>query len=216
MKKLKNFKWGYPLLFLLTASLGVLFLLFRETLTVLAVSVGVILILFAILYAVCTMADRERGFLFALKMVLSVLVLTAGIVVLIARAATMTVILSLFAFLILLDGAFKLQTTVLSKRYRLFGWWFLLVLSLLMVIGGGILFRFLDRWETGTAAILLGLLLIVDGIANLFTAFFLSGYEGRMRKEILAAAASSQPSQADPADTPAGESHPSATETKNP
>lgn len=186
LERWKRFPWGYPLLFLLTAALGVLFLLFRETLPILAISIGVILILFAILFAVCTMADPARGARFGLKMMLAVLVLAAGIVVLIARDATMNIILSLFTFLILLDGAFKLQTTVLSRRYRLFGWWILLTLSLMMILGGGLLFRVVERVEDETAAVLLGLLLIVDGIANLLTAFFLTGYESRLRTQLLA------------------------------
>lgn len=185
LERWKRFPWGYPLLFLLTASLGVLFLLFRETLPILAISIGVILILFAILFAVCTMADPARGALFGLKMVLAVLVLAAGIVVLIARAATMNVILSLFTFLILLDGAFKLQTTVLSRRYRLFGWWILLSLSLVLILGAGLLFREVEQVAADTAAVLLGLLLIVDGVANLLTAFFLTGYESRLRAQLL-------------------------------
>ena len=149
--------------------------------------------------------------LFGLKIAYSVVILIAGLVALIFRDATVSVILNVLSLVLVVDGAFKLNTAVLCRRYVVFGWWAILVLSFVMIAGGAILLWSLGGFEGmlagaapvgGTIYRVLALFLFVEAAANLLSAFYLARYEENerrlLREEILAGLA------ADAAPPPSG------------
>ena len=183
IQKLKEFKWGYILLAMLFTLVGVLFIAFQGALTYLAVALGIILLIFGIVYAVLTISNTDRGVNFFFKIVFAVTAIICAIIVLVMRASAVDTISSVMALLLIIDASFKLHTAAMSKRYALFGWWFMIIVSTLTVIGGFTTIKYI-RPDDPALPIVLGLTLIIDAVGNFFSAFFVSGYEKRLSESI--------------------------------
>ena len=181
---IKKFKWGYIFLALITAAIGICFLAFgNDSLHTLAIVIGVVIIVGAIVLAVSALAAKERGFAFGAKISFSVAMLIAGIVTVIARETTINVMVGIFGLIMIIDGSFKFHTTAMSKRYKLWCWIFMLVVSVILIAVGYITIRRLTI-ENSITVYVLGSLFVVDSIANFFSAFFISAYEKRSEEEI--------------------------------
>jgi uncharacterized membrane protein HdeD (DUF308 family) len=188
-KKLKNFKWGYVIIFLILSCVGALCVAFPDTLKIVCIVSGIILALYATILFILTLAARERTTAFALKIVISGIALAAGLVTAILNQQSVGVLTSLLGLYMVIDGSFKLQTTILSKRYRVAAWWIMLSLAILIIGGGFVSLKWAPTeenaaWSSG----ILGVTLIVDGIANLLTAFFSSAYEKKRAEQIMSKA----------------------------
>ena len=59
LEKLKKFKWGYVILFLILAAVGTLCIVFPETLKIVCIASGIILSLYAAILFTITLARRE-------------------------------------------------------------------------------------------------------------------------------------------------------------
>lgn len=178
LTKLKQVKWGYLLFAVLLFCVGLLFVAKNEALNYVAITFGILLAVFAAVYAVLTLAMRERGGSFAFRMLFSVLALCCGIVTAVFHDKAVDVLVMVFGFLLIIDGSFKLQTTVLAKRFRSAFFWIMLVLSCLVIVGGAVLSKIVFE-RLSTQAILLGILLMIDGLGNLASLFFLPWIEKR-------------------------------------
>ncbi|MBQ7333479.1 MAG: DUF308 domain-containing protein [Clostridia bacterium] len=179
IKKIKEFKWGYILIALITAIIGIcLFVFNNASVEALAIAIGVVIIIGAILIALFSMASGARGFYFGIKMVFSVAMLIAGIVTIIARIDTMNVMVGIFGLEMIIDGSFKFHTTAMAKRFKLWCWVVLLILSSVLIAGGYLTVRVLNI-EMSETVYVLGCLFVVDSIANLLSAFYISAYEKR-------------------------------------
>ena len=194
LEKLKKFKWGYILIALLIAAAGVCFIAFRETLSTIALVMGIILMAFGVVFAVVTLADKKRSVGFAFKIAFSVIALSCGIItVVVHKSDAVEWLVALFGLLLIIDGSFKLQTSAMSKRYRSVVWWLMLIPAVLVIIGGffSIRFRVTATAESeqleqqAMISALLGVTMIIDAVANLLSAFFVSSYESRMKKEAI-------------------------------
>ncbi len=187
MKALKNFKWGYLILFILLAIVGVCFIAFTETLETLALIIGLIATAYGIIYAVLAFADKDRGPYFALKVIIAIAAIAAGIVTIIFRQGAIEVLASLFGLFLVIDGAFKLQTTAMSKRYNLDSWWVMLIPAIIVITGGFISVEMRLQNADGQAtwlSYILGTTIIIDAIANLLSAFYTTSYEKRLTSKI--------------------------------
>lgn len=185
LEKIKNYKWGYALIATVLAVLGICFIAFHEALKILAITIGVILCVFSLVFAVLTIADKRRGFAFGFRIFFCVICLIGGIVTAVFNEGTVDIMISVFSLLIVVDGAFKLHTSAMSRRYRVVGWWLIMVLAALGIVGGFLLIKFTPE-ETDTASVLIGLLFAVDAIANFLSSFYVAGFEHRMENEIRA------------------------------
>ena len=182
MKRLQSIKWGYLLFALLLIGVGVTFIAQNEALGYVALTFGVLLTLFAAVYAVLTLALKERGVRFFFRMTLAVLALAGGVTSLILRDQTLGILLMLTGYLLIIDGSFKLQTTALAKRYRSPFFWVMMAISFAVIVGGILLTRLTFDTES-VRAIFLGLLLTVDGAGNLASLFLVPYVERRARRE---------------------------------
>ena len=183
LEKIKNFKWGYVFVFFINAIISIFLFSFNNaSLNALAISIGVVII-GAIVLAFLTLASTARGFSFGVKMCFSVLMLISGIVVIIARTATINVMVGIFALAMIIDGSFKFHTAAMSKRFKLWCWVLLLVLSTILIAGGYITIEWLTIENTITVYVL-GILFAIDSIANLFSAFYISAYEKNSEEQI--------------------------------
>lgn len=181
--KVKTFSYGYLLFFLFDIAVAAAFFCFSvDSLDYLAIAIGVTVILFAAVFAVLTLANEARGVSFFFRILFAVIALLAGIAALIGREGAVDAIVAAFGLLLIVDASFKLQSTVLAKRFRSSLWWVLLILSLVLIAGGFSLIRF--RIEDRTwLSYLLGALLVFDGVANLLTPFYLLRWKTCPQKE---------------------------------
>lgn len=187
LEKLKKFGWGYVLLFALLVAVGICLIAFNNTLEIVALIMGIIMIIFGIVLFVLTLADARRGVKFALKITLSAVALVCGVVTAIFRSGAVEILVSLIALFLIIDGSFKLQTTSLSKRYNLAIWWLILIPAVLTILGGFIAMRISPSVsdKLPTISVILGITSIVDGIGNLLSSFYITKYESVRKEEIL-------------------------------
>lgn len=171
VKKIKEFKWGYILLALISGAVGTCLFVYNNTsIGALAIAIGVTVILASILLAVLAFADRSRGFMFGVKVSLAVIMLISGVVAIVATERTMYELVGLFGLVFIMDGAYKMLTSAMSRRYRFWFWWLLLIASILLLAGGYVTVRYLTL-ESPITVYMLGSLFVIDAIANLFCAF---------------------------------------------
>lgn len=184
IEKIKNFKWGYISIALITAIISICFFVFNnDSLNALAITIGIVIILMAIILAFLTLASKARGFLFGVKIALSVAMLVTGVVAIVARDTTVNVMVGIFGLMMIIDGSLKFNTAAMSKRYKLWCWIVMLVLSVLLIGGGYFTVRLLTI-ENDATVYVLGALFMLDAIANFFSAFYLSAGEKRVESEI--------------------------------
>ena len=188
LKKLKEFKWGYILLFITILAVGLTFIIFDEGATKnLAIAIGIIIIVFGTVFAVSALAEKERGFKFGFRIILGICIVVSGAITIIANQA-IGFIISLFALFLIMDSAFKLGTASYSKRYGVSAWWLILIFAILVASGGYVtLYTVKESVANETLDIttkLVGCTMLADAVANMLSAFFISSYEKRMEKEI--------------------------------
>lgn len=185
LEKLKSVRWGYILLGLLVAGVGILFLCFNNSLTVLSLIMGIIMTLYGIVYGVFTLAKRERSVSFALKIVISIISIACGVVTMVFHEGAAFVIANIFCLLLIVDGSFKLQTSILSKRHNVVFWWIMLILSLLIIVPAFLVTKFASATPE-SLAIWAGLIMIVDGLANILSTVFTAVNDKREEEYIAA------------------------------
>ena len=187
LEKFKSFRWGYILISLLIAAVGLCFLIWNETLKYLSIAIGVVTAVFGIVYFIINLAAKDRGGKFALRTVIAVCCIISGIITAIFNTGAVPVLVSLISLLLIIDGSFKLHTTAMSRRYHLLLWWFILVPAVLTITGAFFTLRLSDGINADnikTVSILIGITMMIDALGNLLSAFYISKYEKNMAKEI--------------------------------
>ena len=183
LKKLKDFGWGYILLGAVLAAVGICFIAFNNAFSVLAICLGIILAVFGILFGVVTLTGVGRGVAFALKIALAVSCLICGTVTAIVREPAISVITDIFCLLLIVDGSFKLQTSITSRKFRVVGWWLMLALAVSVIISAFLLAK-LSGDNVSATSVVIGIIITADGIANLLTAFYRTANESRIAESL--------------------------------
>lgn len=176
-EKLKNFAWGYVILFAILTAIGILCICFHGTLPYVALGIGIVITLYGIIYGVLAIASKERGPKFAFRITIAICSIIAGVITMVFCKKAINVLTALMGLFLIIDGSFKLQSAALSKRYKSVGWWILLVPSLISIIGGFFITRYESNGTDDSVALIsvsLGIILIIDALSNFLTAF-LSG-----------------------------------------
>jgi uncharacterized membrane protein HdeD (DUF308 family) len=183
LEKIKNVKWGYIIIGLLLFAIGICFIAFNNSLKWLAIAIGVILSAFGTVFGVVTVANKKRGFSFAVKIIFSIICLASGIITAIFNENSVDILIAVFCLLLIVDGSFKLNTSAMAKRYSVWGWWIMLSVSVLVIASAFALAKYTPE-KTSTATLLLGLTTIIDAVANLFSTVWASKYETAQKAEI--------------------------------
>ncbi len=181
--KIKSFRWGYILLFLMLAAIGVCFIAFQDTLPTLALVIGIILIIYGVFAGVIALADKKRGGKFAFRVTVALICVICGLVTAVLRESAVDILASLIGLFLVMDGSFKLHTAAMSKRYKLLSWWLMVVPAALVILGGFASLK-LDRTEMVTLSWIIGITMIIDAVANFMSAFYVGGFEKRLVREI--------------------------------
>ncbi len=182
LEKLKKFKWGYPLLFLILLGIGICLISMKEALIALAITIGCTVAAAGIVIGVFAIAKKERDFNFVIKIIFGSSCLVAGIVTAAFNDASVEILISIFSLLLIIDASFKINTTAMAKRYSVPLWWIILSLATLTVVGGFFLLKYTPE-DIPTASLILGIVFIVDALSNLLSAFYVSAYENREKAE---------------------------------
>lgn len=182
LEKIKNFKWGYAVLFLVLVGIGICLISLRQTLTALAITIGVLLSLVGVTLMIIELARKERSFAFGARILFYVACIVCGVVTAIFRDGAVDVMISIFSLLLIIDASFKLHTTAMSKRYSVPLWWIILAFAVLTVIGGFFALKYPPEKLEATS-VLLGIVFILDGVSNLLSAFYIAAYERRQYDE---------------------------------
>ncbi len=178
LKNIKKFMWGYPVLAIILAAVGVCLIALNNALMALAITIGAILSVTGIVLVIVAIANTNRGVPFAFKVVFSAICIVCGIITMVFNKNSVEIIISIFSLLLIVDASFKLHTAAMSKRYGVVLWWIILALSVLTIIGAYILIQFTFK-EQETSSIWLGVVFLIDAISNLLSAFYVSAYEKR-------------------------------------
>lgn len=172
-------KWGYAILFIILSIIGVCLIALNQALVALAITIGCILASVGIVLGVLTVAKREHGFSFAMRIIFSAVCLIAGVVVAVFNAGAVEIIISVSSLLLIIDASFKINTVAMCKRYSVSGWWLLLPFSVAIITTSFFLIKYTPE-SINAASVTLGIVFIVDALANLFSSFFNPAYERRM------------------------------------
>ncbi len=179
LEKIKKFSWGYVLIGVLLLAVGICFISMQDAFTALAIAMGIILAVVGIGFLVNAFVCKGRGVVFGLKIAFAVIAIVCGIVTALTRDSAILVIANIFFLLLIIDGAFKLQLAIMSKRYSFFGWWIILSVSVTVIICSFLLCKFTPE-NPATLTVLSGILFAVDGINNLLASFWSSALTRRI------------------------------------
>ena len=181
-------KAGYLLLFIFLFITGACFVSFNNALSVIAIIMGTALALYGIILAFLAISAKGRGASYAFKLIIGAIAIICGVVTAVFREGAIEIIASLISLFLIIDGSFKLHTAAMSKRYKTSSWWLILSLSVVIIAGAFITLKIIPgnmSEDSGSAVpILLGIIMMIDGVANLFSIFYISRYESGLVKEI--------------------------------
>lgn len=185
-KTKKNYPYGTLLFVPLFLAAGVCLLAFPENALPNAIlAIGIFAALYSVVNAALAIADKTRDAKFFFRLLGSVLALFCAIFLLIKRNDGAIDVLAAFIGLIaIIDGAFKLQSATLSKRYKIAAWWILLAFSVIVICGGFYLIKFPPE-NKKTLAVIMGLLMIFEGAQNLLSVFYSTTIESRQTAEVI-------------------------------
>ena len=172
LEKLKKFDWGYLAIGIALIGIGIAFITFAEALVALAVTVGITLSLYGILLGVVTLTNKDRSLKFALKIAMAIVSIIGGVVTFVMQNEAIGVITDICCLLLIVDGAFKLKAAISQRRVGAISWWVMLMLALTTIVPAFILTKLLSSMDDTTVlSIILGVLIIIDGAANLILPF---------------------------------------------
>lgn len=171
LKKLKNFGWGYILIGALLLAIGICFISIQDAYETLAIVTGAIMTVAGIGFGIYTLMDKKRGVKFAIKLAIAIAALICGIVTMFVKQNAVVVIANILCLLLIMDGSFKLQLSILSRRPTYYGWWIVTVLSVALIISSFLLCKFTPS-DPAALATFSGIVICADGILNILAAFF--------------------------------------------
>ncbi len=182
-RKIAALPFGYLLAAVLLIISGTLLLALPETSLANAFRVvgGAILVIF-IIRIVLILGERERSVRFFFRMAGTVLALIAGGALLITPNGVFAYLLAIFGLLLILDGAFKLQTAILSHRYKYSATWVMLGFAVVTIGFGFVLVR-MKGIDEKTGALLLAFGFFSCALQNLMSLFLLPMLDKRRREE---------------------------------
>ncbi len=188
----KKFPFGYFLFAVSFIVTGLCFIAFTsQAIAVMCYLVGGVTLLAAAFNAAVALAAKRRGVRFYLRMLLCIFAVLCGVSVIVSRESALEYIVAAAAFLVVIDGSFKLQTAVRLRSCRSLLWWALVVLVVLCYAGAFCLLKFYNVEASRLMVGLLGGLLILDGALNFLTPVCLARAERAERERARAEAASS-------------------------
>lgn len=132
--KIKNIKINHIIYVALLAVLGLSFLAFSTSATVLTVIIGVLLIAFGGLAIVFSVTNPKKDRTFVIRLVFSSIIAACGILVTVINDKAFTPLIFCICLVVVVDGAFKFSLALSCRKHEVWGWWIVGILSLSIII----------------------------------------------------------------------------------
>ena len=194
-KKKTESHLGYLLLSIVLIGLGLLLLLFpSKSAETIGYIIAAAALLFGLLNLVHTLSGLRRGIRYTFSLLGSVATIICAAVLFFTVEKTFAHFVSVIGLLLVIDASFKLQTVVLSHRYGKKAYWILLTVVFLAILGGFFCIRTAAASENvRLLSHLLALTLIVSGLGNLLSLFYLPSLRRYEREHLQGSSAEHQP-----------------------
>ncbi len=172
MKYLQAAKSFYIICSILLCTMGVL-LICWPTLSaeILCIVLGVVSLVYGAEKILGYFSRDMYRLAFQFDLALGIFVAILGVILLLRPGKVLLVVDFIVGLFVLVEGVFKVQTSVDACRFGLKRWWLILVGALLSIVFGLILvFSLLSG--TALVMVFVGISLLADGVQNLFNAFY--------------------------------------------
>lgn len=133
--------------------------------------VGAISVVFGIIKLMGYFSNDVYRLAFQFDLAIGIAMILCGAVIVIRPRMLIAMLPVILGVLVLIDGLFKIQTALDSKRFGMKKWWISLTFGILASVIG--VFLILDPFEGNKIlTVLLGITLIVDGVQNLWMVLY--------------------------------------------
>ena len=145
--------------------------------------IGSLMVIFGITRLVGYFSKDLFRLAFQFDLALGIFCMLAGIVILVHPNNIMKLLPVIIGLFVTIDGVFKMQTAIDSKRFGLKRWYAILVLAAVTCVFG--LLLIIDPFAGGKALmIFFGATMMIDGIQNLCVVLYTVKTEGGIRKDV--------------------------------
>ena len=145
--------------------------------------IGGLMVIFGITRLVGYFSKDLFRLAFQFDLALGIFCMLAGIVILVHPNNIMKLLPVIIGLFVTIDGVFKMQTAIDSKRFGLKRWYAILVLASVTCVFG--LLLIIDPFAGGKALmIFFGATMMIDGIQNLCVVLYTVKTVGGIRKDV--------------------------------
>ena len=145
--------------------------------------IGGLMVIFGITRLVGYFSKDLFRLAFQFDLALGIFCMLAGIVILVHPNNIMKLLPVIIGLFVTIDGVFKMQTAIDSKRFGLKRWYEILVLAAVTCVFG--LLLIIDPFAGGKALmIFFGATMMIDGIQNLCVVLYTVKTVGGIRKDV--------------------------------
>lgn len=145
--------------------------------------IGGLMVVFGITRLVGYFSKDLFRLAFQFDLALGIFCMLAGIVILVHPNNIMKLLPVIIGLFVTIDGVFKMQTAIDSKRFGLKRWYAILVLAAVTCVFG--LLLIIDPFAGGKALmIFFGATMMIDGIQNLCVVLYTVKTVGGIRKDV--------------------------------
>lgn len=145
--------------------------------------IGGLMVIFGITRLVGYFSKDLFRLAFQFDLALGIFCMLAGIVILVHPNNIMKLLPVIIGLFVTIDGVFKMQTAIDSKRFGLKRWYAILVLAAVTCVFG--LLLIIDPFAGGKALmIFFGATMMIDGIQNLCVVLYTVKTVGGIRKDV--------------------------------
>ena len=166
---MRTAKIGYIAVSALMVLLGLALIIFPEiSVSVLETVCGILFIVFGVIKLVGFFSKDLYRLAFQYDLVFGILMIVLGITMLVHPGSLANFICIALGVSILIDGLFRVQTSVEAKRFGIRTWWLIAVCGILAAVGALVL-MFRPVESAPVLMVLVGISLVLEGILNLIT-----------------------------------------------
>lgn len=172
MKTIRQAKWCYMICSVLLAALGIYVIARPFSSAVLFCRIiGGVSVLIGLTKILGYLSHDLYNLAFQFDLALGIFMAVWGLVLLLRTERVIAFLPVVIGLFVLIDGVFKLQTSIDAKRFGLTHWWLILVGALFCAVLGTLLIA--DPFGSSKLLmIFVGISLTVDGAQNIFNAVY--------------------------------------------
>lgn len=182
MKYLRAAKGFYITCSLILCVIGIMIVCWPTVSTqVLCMILGIVSLVYGLQKILGYFSRDPYRLAFQFDLALGIFVALIGVVLLVHPGQVMSMLAFVVGLFMLVEGVFKIQTSVDAKRFGLGGWWVILLGAVASILLG--VFLLFDPFNGELLMTFMGISLLTDGLQNLFNAFYTVRVMGSAKKD---------------------------------